>query len=79
MSYAFIAENVADFPVQAMCAVLGVSRSGYYAWVSRPESPRDQADGALASAIRDAHEASRGRYGVSTRRGPPAAELNERS
>ena len=63
MSYAFIAENVADFPVQAMCAVLGVSRSGYYAWVSRPESPRDQADGALASAIRDAHEASRGRYG----------------
>lgn len=63
MSYAFIAENFADFPVQAMCAVLGVSRSGYYAWVSRPGSPRDLADGALASAIRDAHSASRGRYG----------------
>jgi transposase InsO family protein len=63
VSYAFIAEHVADFPVHAMCAVLGVSRCGYYAWAARPESARAQADSALAGAIRDAHEASRGRYG----------------
>ena len=46
-----------------MCAVLGVSRSGYYDWASRPESGRMVADRALADEIRATHEASRGRYG----------------
>ena len=59
----FIHDHVADFPVQVMCEVLGVSRSGYYAWASRPESPRATSDRALAAEIRAAHEASRGRYG----------------
>ena len=63
MSYGFIAENVADFPVQVLCEVLGVSRSGYYAWAKRPESARSLGDTALAGAIRNAHAASRGRYG----------------
>ena len=35
MSYAFIRDHVAAFPVQVMCEVLGVSRSGYYAWAGR--------------------------------------------
>lgn len=59
----FIKANVADFPVEVMCEVLGVSRSGYYAWASRAESTRAAADRALAAAIRTAHAASRGRYG----------------
>jgi len=59
----FIHDHVADFPVQVMCAVLGVSRGGYYAWASRVESVRATDDRALAAAIRAAHEASRGRYG----------------
>ena len=63
MSYAFIREHVADFPIQVMCEVLGVSRSGYYAWASRPESARAVEDRAVAAEIRTAHEASRGRYG----------------
>jgi putative transposase len=63
MSYGFIAENVAHFPVQVLCDVLGVSRSGYYAWAKRPESARSLGDTALAGAIRNAHAASRGRYG----------------
>ena len=40
MSYVFIREHVADFPIQVTCEVLGVSRSGYYAWVRRLESAR---------------------------------------
>jgi putative transposase len=59
----FIRDNVAGFPVPAMCEVLGVSRGGYYAWVARPESARAAEDRALAAEIRASHEASRGRYG----------------
>jgi putative transposase len=63
VSYGFIRSNVADFPVQLMCKVLEVSRSGYYAWISRAESARAAADRTLAPKIRASHEASRGRYG----------------
>src|SRR3954463_9547719 len=63
VSYAFIREHVADFPIQIMCEVLGVSRSGYYAWASRPESARAVEDRAVTAEIRPAHEDSRGRYG----------------
>jgi transposase InsO family protein len=63
VSYAFIRDHVANYPIQVMCEVLGVSRSGYYAWASRPESPRAVEDRAVAAEIRTAHKASRGRYG----------------
>jgi putative transposase len=63
VSYGFIREHVADFPVQVMCEVLGVSRSGYYAWASRLESARAVEDRAVSAEIRAAHTASRGRYG----------------
>ncbi len=47
-----------------MCAVLGVSRSGFYAWRQRPPSDREQADAALTTRIRLAHRDSRGTYGA---------------
>src|SRR5436305_250150 len=50
-------------PIQIMCEVLGVSRSGYYAWASRPESARAVEDRTVAAEIRTAHADSRGRYG----------------
>jgi transposase InsO family protein len=59
----FLHDHVADFPVQVMCEVLGVSRGGCDAWASRAESARAADGRALAAAIRAAHEASRGRYG----------------
>ncbi len=47
-----------------MCRLLRVSRSGYYAWRSRPASARDVANQSLASVIKDVHERSRRTYGV---------------
>jgi transposase InsO family protein len=46
-----------------MCALLGVSRSGFYAWSGRPESTRRREDRRLAVEIRAHFRASRGRYG----------------
>lgn len=59
----FTQENVGDFPVQILCGVLGVSRSGYYARAWRAESARIAPDRALSAEIQAAHRASRGRYG----------------
>ncbi len=47
-----------------MCRVLGVSSSGYFAWRKRQPSRRAGTDSALTAAIRTAHAASRGTYGV---------------
>ena len=55
----------AEFSISAMCRVLKVSRSGYYAWLRRPSRSRWQrADAALAPHIVSIHEASRGIYGA---------------
>ena len=46
-----------------MCRILGVSPSGYYAWVSRPISCRERANFALASEIKAIYEAEHQRVG----------------
>jgi putative transposase len=46
-----------------MCAMLGVSRSGFYAWMQRPPSTRELEDAALVTRIRLVHRESRGTYG----------------
>ena len=63
MSYGFIRDHVAVFPVAILCEVLGVSRSGYYDCARRPESRQAAADRVLAAEIRATHADSRGRYG----------------
>jgi putative transposase len=45
------------------CRVLGVSRSGYYEWCSRPTSARDQENELLLKHIQQVHEESHGTYG----------------
>ena len=35
MKYVFIEKNQAEFSIQAMCRVLRVARSGWYAWLKR--------------------------------------------
>jgi putative transposase len=45
------------------CRVLNVSRSGYYEWVSRIDSPRAQENELLLKHIQRIHAESRGTYG----------------
>ncbi len=47
MRYPFIRAHAAQFPIAQLCDVLAVSRSGYYAWLTRPESARAQEDARL--------------------------------
>jgi putative transposase len=56
--------NKAEFPVVFMCARLGVSTSGFYAWRQRPPSARSLADAALTETIRRVHAGSRSTYGA---------------
>jgi len=50
--------------IATLCRVLGVSASGYYAWVARRPSHRATQDAELLEQIRDFHRASRGTYGT---------------
>ena len=63
MRFAFIRRRSKEFPVELMCQVLEVSRSGYYDWLGRPAGARAGRAAALKGRIRLAHEASRCTYG----------------
>ncbi len=64
MKYAFIRTEQGRHSVGQLCQVLGVSRSGYYAWRTRPESDRTQANHWLLDAIRCLHAQTKERYGA---------------
>ncbi|WP_344627933.1 IS3 family transposase, partial [Kitasatospora arboriphila] len=52
--------------VQRLCEVLGVARSGYYAWQAgaRARADRAAAEAVLVGEIREVHRETRGAYGV---------------
>src|SRR5258708_22885172 len=64
MRFRFIEDHRRVWPVRVMCGALSVSPSGYYAWRSRPESPRKMANRGLLDDIRRLHHRHRGRYGA---------------
>jgi transposase InsO family protein len=63
VKFAFIAASEVAFPVHAMCRVLEVSPSGFYAWRKRPASARVKADAQLTVDIVAAHNRGRRAYG----------------
>jgi transposase InsO family protein len=63
MRYQFIDDHRDEFPVTRMCKVLKVSRSGYYAWRTRPVSAREMANRKLANKIEAVYNESDGTYG----------------
>lgn len=62
-SYRLIEAEKTSFPVQFMCRMFGVSRSGYYGWRDRPPSRRGREDTALTEKVREIHRRSRETYG----------------
>lgn len=58
-----MAAHESEFSIQRMARVLGVTRSGYYAWRGRPASAREQANQALLGHIEREFTASRRTYG----------------
>ena len=63
MKFRFIREHSARHRVRTLCRVLGVSPSGFYAWLRRPESQRRREDRRLLHQIRVIHRQSRRSYG----------------
>jgi hypothetical protein len=51
-TYEFIKAHRGTFGVQAICRVLNVAPSGYYAWLQQPLSRRAQEDARLLQLIR---------------------------
>ena len=63
MKYRFIERHQDRYSVGRVCALLGISRSGYYAWKKRKPSQREQTNQALIDHIRRIHRMSRKAYG----------------
>ena len=52
MKYAMIKEKSEQFSVSVMCRLLGVSASGYYHWLTRKPSLREEENVKLAIKIK---------------------------
>jgi putative transposase len=62
-NYQLIASHASQYPIIVLCRVLGLARSGDYAWPTRVENPRRQADRRLLVQIAASFRARRHRYG----------------
>ena len=63
MTFAWIEERRAEWPVTHMCRVLEVSRAGFYAWRSREPSAAQARREALTEQVARIHAQVKGRYG----------------
>ena len=63
MTFAWIEERKDEWPVKLLCRVLGVSRSGYYAWLSREASATEVRREKLTEQVAKIHAEVKARYG----------------
>ena len=56
LRFDFIEKHREEWPVKVMCEVLEVSRSGFYAWRSRPESERSKHHRELVAEVKKIHD-----------------------
>ena len=62
--FGFIAKHRGIWPVAWMCDALGVSRSGFFAWLARPPSARTKSDEAIGARVRRSFLDSDRTYGA---------------
>ena len=64
MIFGFVAKHRGIWPVAFLCGALGVSRSGFYAWLRRGPSARSRRDEVLGAKIRSSFAESDRTYGA---------------
>ena len=64
MKYAFIEQQLTDYPITKACAALSVTASGFHAWKDRPEAPRTLDAQRLLFQIKTLFNRYQGRYGA---------------
>ncbi len=64
MKFAFVAKHRGIWPVRWMCEALGISRSGFHAWLARPPSKRARTDDEVGARVRASFLASDRTYGA---------------
>ena len=64
MKFGFVAKHRGVWPVGLLCEALGVSRSGFYAWITRPKSNRAQLDEVIKPQVYQSFVASDRTYGA---------------
>ena len=63
MRFAFVAKHRGIWPISWICEALGVSRSGFHAWLKRGPSARSKSDEKLGAKVRASFVASDRTYG----------------
>ena len=64
MKFGFIAKHRGIWPAGWLCGALGVSRGGFYAWLTRPPSARARSEEDLSAKVRASFLASDRTYGA---------------
>ena len=64
MKFGFVAKHRRTWPVRWLCKALGVSRSGFHGWLTRPRSARARSDEELTTKVRASFVASGRTYGA---------------
>jgi putative transposase len=64
MKFVFIAKHRKIWPVAWLCNAMGVSRSGFHAWLNRTSSARSRSDEAVSQQVKASFLASGRTYGA---------------
>jgi putative transposase len=64
VKFGFVAKHRGVWPAAWLCGALGVSRSGFQAWLTRPRSARSRSDEVLSKQVRASFVASDRTYGA---------------
>jgi len=64
VKFGFVAKHRGTWPVEGLCEALGISRSGFYAWRTRPVSERARTDVQIILTVRASFVLSDSTYGA---------------